>query len=325
LVPYPQWYNGIPPFLGPPLGRTWYDSLQAKFTKRLSHGLTAQVAYTFQKELTNGVNSNTSYLTPNAPLINDIFNTALNKQLSGFDIPQEAIIAFSYITPKWGANSSGLKALSWLTRDWTISGLLRYQSGVLLRTPSSNNNLLTELGVGSSNNPALWGGGTTFQNRVNGQPLFLVNPNSHFDPTTQLVLNPAAWKDVPVGQFGASSPYYSDFRWQRQPAESLSFGRVFRINERMSLQLRAEFYNIFNRLFYALPADSGPNGLAGLAAVNPQTPPAHGNTYQTSNPATTQMGLLSAGFGYVSWVNGGAGSPGAGQPRTGQIVARFSF
>ncbi|MBV9745529.1 MAG: hypothetical protein JO099_17350 [Acidobacteriia bacterium] len=325
LVPYPQWYNGIPPFLGPPLGRTWYDSLQAKFTKRLSHGLTAQVAYTFQKELTNGVNSNTSYLTPNAPLINDIFNTALNKQLSGFDIPQEAIIAFSYITPKWGANSSGLKALSWLTRDWTISGLLRYQSGVLLRTPSSNNNLLTELGVGSSNNPALWGGGTTFQNRVNGQPLFLVNPNSHFDPTTQLVLNPAAWKDVPVGQFGASSPYYSDFRWQRQPAESLSFGRVFRINERMSLQLRAEFYNIFNRLFYALPADMGPNGLAGLAAVNPQTPPAHGNTYQTSNPATTQMGLLSAGFGYVSWVNGGAGSPGAGQPRTGQIVARFSF
>ena len=89
LVPYPQWYGGIPPFLGPPMGDTWYDSLQVKFTKRYSHGLTGQVAYTYQKELTNGVNSNTSYLTPNAPLINDVFDPKLDKQISGFDIPQE--------------------------------------------------------------------------------------------------------------------------------------------------------------------------------------------------------------------------------------------
>ncbi len=101
LVPEPQWYGGIPPFLGPPDGDTWYDSLQVKFTKRYSHGLTAGVAYTYQKELTNGVNSNTSYLTPNAPLINDIFNPAIDKQISGFDIPQELIINFTYTTPKW--------------------------------------------------------------------------------------------------------------------------------------------------------------------------------------------------------------------------------
>ena len=101
-MPEPQWYGGIPPFLGPPDGDTWYDSLQVKFTKRYSHGLTARVAYTYQKELTNGVNSNTSYLTPNAPLINDIFNPAIDKQISGFDIPQELIINFTYTTPKMG-------------------------------------------------------------------------------------------------------------------------------------------------------------------------------------------------------------------------------
>jgi Carboxypeptidase regulatory-like domain len=325
LVPYPQWYNGIPPFLGPPLGDTWYDALQAKFTKRLSHGLSTQVAYTFQKELTNGLNSNTSYLTPDDPLINDIFNPALDKQLSGFDIPQELIIAFSYITPKWQASGSGLHAVSWLTRDWTVSGVLRYQSGMLIRTPASNNNLLSELGVGTSNNPALWGGGTTFYNRVPGQPLFLVNPNSHFDPTTQLVLNPNAWVDAPTGTFGTSAPYYNDFRWQRQPAESLGFGRVFRVSERVSLQIRAEFYNIFNRLFYALPSDSGPNALAGLSAVNPATKASYGNTYQTSNPATTQTGLLSGGYGFVNWVNGGAGTADAAQPRSGQLIARFQF
>ena len=32
--------------------------------------------------------------------------------------------------------------------------------------------------------------------------LISVNPNSHFDPTKQLVLNPAAWADAPGGQFG---------------------------------------------------------------------------------------------------------------------------
>jgi hypothetical protein len=317
LVPYPQWYGGVPPFLGPPDGKTWYDSLQVKFTKRYSHGLTAQVAYTYQKELTNGVNSNTSYLTPDAPLINDIFNPAIDKQLSGFDIPQELIFSFAYTTPKWEANGAGLHALSWFTRDWTLSGLLRYQSGILIRTPPSNNNLLSELGVGEANNPALWGGGTTFQNRVPGQPLFLVNPNGKFDPTTALVLNPAAWTDAPAGQFGESPAYYNDFRWQRQPAESIGFGRVFRIKEGFTLQVRAEFQNIFNRLFYALPTDG--IGIFGAPSANPETPPSHNNCLGST------CGLLSAGYGFVNWVNGGVGTIDAAQPRSGQLIARFQF
>jgi hypothetical protein len=312
LVPYPQWYGGIPPFLGPPMGDTWYDSLQAKFTKRYSHGLTMQAAYTFQKELTNGVNSNTSYLTPDAPLINDVFNPKLDKQLSGFDIPQELIISFTYTTPKLAADSGGMKVVSWLARDWTYSGLLRYQSGVLIRTPPSNNNLLTDLGIGPANNPALWGGGTTFQNRVPGQSLFLVDPNSHFDPTTQLVLNPAAWQDAPAGTFGYTSPYLNSFRWQRQPAESMGFGRIFRIKEGMTLQVRAEFQNIFNRLFYSVPADGV--GIFGLPSTTPQTGASRSNTLGG------QTGLLSGGYGFVNWVQG-AGA----QPRSGQLVARFTF
>jgi hypothetical protein len=311
LVPWPQWYNGIPPFLGPPMGRTWYDSLQAKVTKRYSRGLTVQVAYSWQKELTNGANSNTSYVTPQAPLINDVFNLPTLKQLSGFDLPQTLVIAVSYTTPKLASGSTGgMKAVSWLLRDWTYSAVLRYQSGGLLATPPSNNNLLSDLGRGPANNPALWGGGYTFYNRVPGQPLFSVDPNSHFDPTTQLVLNPNAWVDAAPGTFGASAPYYSDFRWQRQPAENMGFGRLFRIREKFQLQIRAEFTNIFNRLFYSLPSDGA--GFGG--ATNPATPAGYGNAYgNLSN-------LLSSGFGYVNWFNG-AGA----QPRSGQIIARFQF
>ena len=109
------------------------------------------------------------------------------------------------------------------------------------------------LGHWTSQQPRAVGRRHTFQNRVPGQPLFLVDPNSHFDPTTQLVLNPAAWTDAPLGTVRRVAPYYNDFRWQRQPAESLGFGRIFRIKEGMSLQVRAEFQNIFNRMFYSLP------------------------------------------------------------------------
>lgn len=317
LRPYPQW-TGIPPFLGPPLGRTWYDSLQVKMTKRFSHGLSAQVAYTWEKELTDGTNSNTSYVTPSPPLINDVYNYALNKQISGFSIPQELVISFNYTTPKLNADTKGFKALSWALRDWIYSGVLRYQSGQILQTPPSANNLLANLGRGPTNNPALWGGGYTFMDRVPGQPLFNVDPNSHFDPTKQLMLNPNAWQEPPYGTFGTSAPYFNDFRWQRQPAESMAFGRTFRIKERATFMVRAEFQNIFNRVFYSVPSvGSG----FGIAPTFTTTPTANGNSLSGTR------GLLSQGFGYVNWVNGGVFSnTGVGpQPRSGQIVARFQF
>jgi hypothetical protein len=108
LRPYPQWL-GIPPFLGPPMGATWYDALQAKVTKRLSHNLSVQSAYTFEKELTDGTNSNTAYLTSSPPLINDVFNHALNKQISGFSYPNELVISFSYTTPRLAAEYYGFQ------------------------------------------------------------------------------------------------------------------------------------------------------------------------------------------------------------------------
>ena len=306
--PYPQW-NGIPPFLGPPDGNTWYDSLQIKATQRLQHGLSMQVAYTWEKELTNGTNSDFSYVVPSPPLINDVFNKAIDKQISSYSIPQLLIISFNYQTPRFTAGSTGMKALSWVARDWTLGGILRYQSGQILQSPFSANNLLSNMARGPANNPALWGGGYTFLNRVPGQPLFLFDPNGHFDPTQQLALNPNAWVEPAYGTFGASAPYFDDFRWRRQPAESMSFGRVFPIGKegRYRLQIRAEFQNIFNRLFYSTPLDGSPFG-GTYVSVN--TPTLHGNP----------SGTLSQGFGFVNWLNG-AGA----QPRGGQLVARFQF
>jgi hypothetical protein len=185
----------------------------------------------------------------------------------------------------------------------------------LIPTPNSKNNFLNQLQIGNTNggpgsggnNPALWGGGTTFQTEVPGQPLFLKDPNCHcFDPTTTLVLNPAAWQDVPAGQFGAGAPYYNNYRWQRQPAESLSLGRLFPLAKegKVNLNVRIEFQNVFNRTTFSSPTPTNPTAV----------------TLRTNNFSSGAPGALSSAFGFVNTFNG-AGDV----PRSGQIVARLQF
>ncbi len=311
LRPYPQWF-GVPPFLGPPMGDTWYDSLQIKITKRYSHGLTAQAGYTWSKSLTNAANSNTSYLTPDDPVLNDPYNVRTIKQLSGFDQPQVLVVSFSYTTPKaqglLGDKPVG-RAASWLARDWTVGGVLRYSSGSLIQSPASNITLWNTMGIGGTplNGVSNFGGAEPLENYVQGQSCLGVNPNSHFDPTTTLALNPKAWSNQTTETFGDSAPFYTNCRWQRQPAESLSLGRVFHIKEKMQLLVQAQFFNVFNRVFY--PAPTG--------ATTSTTAATFSNPFPGSAAAT---GALNGGYGFVNTLNG-LGT----NPRSGQLVARFTF
>jgi hypothetical protein len=156
--------------------------------------------------------------------------------------------------------------------------------------------------LGAQLDRGIAGAGTTTYFNVNpGQPKLAVNPNCGcFNPQTTQVLNPAAWTDAAPGQWGVSAPYYGGYRWQRQPAESLSLGRNFRMGHegKYTMQVRAEFYNVFNRLFLSAPSTTNP-----------------------SNPALTfTNGVATAGYGSVATV-GGAGA----QPRNGQLVFRFQF
>ena len=117
LRSYPQW-TGVPLFLEPPLGVTWYDSLQAKVTKRLSRGLMVDSAFTWQKQLNLGVGAGTAYLTPAPNLINDVFNRQQLKQISGFSRPFQLVLSFRYTTPGFAADSRARKALSWAAPYW---------------------------------------------------------------------------------------------------------------------------------------------------------------------------------------------------------------
>jgi len=287
LRPFPQ-FNTAPAALWAPLGDTWYDSLQLRVTKRFSHGLNAGYNFTWSKNLQDGVEGDQ----------NDPFNRGQDKYISGLDRPLVSNITFTYAVPAapWVSN----KVLKYVLRDWTMGALLTYASGTPILVPSASANLLSTETFETN----------SYLDRVPGQPLFLQNLNCHcFDPTKTLVLNPAAWALPPAGTWGTSPAYYNDYRSQRHPTENFNFGRTFSIREAMSLSVRAEFVNIFNRT--VLPAPS---------STTPLTAPTcfvSGNTGATG--ACSPGATIASGFGFEQTAALASGA------RTGQIVARFRF
>jgi hypothetical protein len=291
LRPFPQFANI--PVTGDPLGKTWYDSLQTKLTKRFSHGITGTATYTWQKSMDVGVDGNGNITVPNGSgtATNYVNNTVLgaqtSKAISEFDQPQVLTIAASYAMPKIAALG---KVGSYILQDWQVGTLLNYSSGLPIPVPAANN----------STSAALFQGVTMVPT---GQPFYTV-PNLNcacYDPTRVAVLNPAAWVNPGPGQFGGA-PYYTNYRYQRHPGENINLGRTWRIKERMSLNLRVEFSNFLNRTYYNNPT-----------ATNPAVPVTH-------NAST---GALTGGFGYISTVF--SSTTQLAQPRNGTIVARFSF
>jgi hypothetical protein len=275
LRPFPE-YNDALTWWFAPTGDSWYDSLQVKFTRRFSRGLDVSSSFTYQKELCLGA--------VGCAGANDAFNRAENKSLTPSSTPFIWVTAFTYQTPKFTSN----KLVRQVVGGWTWGGILRYASGGLISVASSRTNM----------NTYTFNTNTRF-NRVPGVPLFLEDPNCKcIDPnSTQQILNPAAWVDIATGTWGQGAPYYNDYRWQRQASESMNFGRTFQLRERMSLSIRAEFFNVFNRVYLPQPSSGNP-----LATIT-----------------TNSNGFPTGGFGVITNSSGISGQ------RNGQLVARFQF
>lgn len=268
LRPFPQFSSSLIPIWAP-LGDSWYDSLQLKADKRFSHGLDFTSSFTWSKEQATG------------QAINDVFNRGNQKSLVSSSQPFLFVVGFNYETPRFTSNKFVRNTLG----NWTVGGIMRYGSGLPIPVPTSQSNL----------NALVFQ--STRVNRVPGQPLFLKDPNCHcIDPNKDFILNSKAWQDVPQGQWGYSAPYYNDYRYARQPSEQVSLGRVFKVREHYRLQIRAEFFNVFNRI--VMPNPSATNA----------------SQTQTFNSA----GVPTAGFGRID------ASTVTGQ-RNGQIVARVEF
>ena len=125
------------------------------------------------------------------------------------------------------------------------------------------------------------------------------------------MLNPAAWANPGPGQFGGAANT-TNFSGERRPVENMGLGRMFRIKERVSMNLRVEFVNVFNRTYLNNPTLSG-------TGISPQTAPVC-QLPNGTNGACSQPGLQTvSGFGTINT------STTLYPPRVGQIIARFTF
>jgi hypothetical protein len=280
LRPFPQ-FNDPLAVRWAPLGNTWYDALHLNVTQRQWHGLDLTAAFTWQKELALGSGGNPA--AGGGPT-NNVFDREAQKGLAANSQPFIFVTSFNYRTPR-----ADNKWIGRLLGDWTVGGLLRYASGQLIPVPGSQNQL----------NSLIFQ--TTRMNRVPGVPLFLKDPNCHcIDPRADFVLNPAAWTDAAPGTFGTGAAFYDDYRWQRQLTENMSVGRRFSITGRTFFEIRAEFFNVFNRTSLVIPTNFNNNPLS-TRTFNSRGEPSGGFGY--INPTTTPPSL----------------------PRNGQIVARLQF
>jgi hypothetical protein len=281
-------------YIWAPLGTTWYDSVQAKVTKRFSHNFDFTYSFTFQKEMTRGAETSYNLFATITPQINDVYNRNVNKYISGLSRPFMNVIAASYTTPRV---SSWNKTVSLLLADWQISTVLRFTSAQPIRVPGASSNVGTLLARA----------GGTFANTVPGQSFYVdqngkpVDINGDFDPAATFVLNKDAWTEPPVATFSTSTAYYNNYRGRRHPTENLSLARNIRFGSdgRYNLQLRAEFSNIFNRLWVPDPT----------------------STSASATRTTNSAGITTGGFGYINMQSAAVASG----VRQGQLVARFSF
>ena len=264
------------------LGYSHYNALQVQFQRQLSSGLQALVSYNLSKASDQG---SSDFASVAAASINQIVPPPLTP--ADMDIRNSFAGAISYEipAPSWGSLGNAI------LRDWAVDGLLRVSS-----TPPIN------VTIGAIS-PQI-GLYETQAEIVTGQPYWLPAPGQ---PGGR-VLNPDAFTRPAAGMTGnfprngLRSPFSID-------QTDLALRRRFNLTERVTLDIRAEYFNIFNHPMFGSPGSGdapytfwgyGATAIPGFGQVLP------GNT--TNVDAGLQSPLYAVGG-----------------PRSGQLTLKITF
>jgi len=251
LSPFPQiagsWDQLF--YVGSPVGRSQYDSLQAEVTHRTSNGLTTDMSYTFahQRATTN------SNFQESWGSWTDIQNLSDLSWAGNYIAPYNQSIVKGYVlySLPFGhgrrfVSGSG-RWLNGAVSDWTLGSTLYYSTGTPLSVYS--NNWYPGLSSAVYSNVAP---GADLSRHFNGSKF---NPSDHAD-AGNLYFSPAGLSNPAYGRFGNSGPYVAGLNNFGTASENLAVYKDFRIGERMKLQLRGEFFNVFNRHYFDNPNTS---------------------------------------------------------------------
>ena len=202
------------------IGTSNYNSLQSTLRIRAWHGLTSQFGYTWAHALDNG-----SEYRGVVPL--NSYNLSEEYGNSDYDTRHNFTAAFNYNVPNpaWG------QKFKILTNGWQVASLWSFHTG----QPFNISGGFSRPGCNLVADP-FQGVSHTFSQALGGEQW--VNPAAFNCPTQPAAPAPPFLGDLARNRFYA--PGYGDV--------DLSVFKNIPVTERFKVQLRAEMFNIFNRI-----------------------------------------------------------------------------
>jgi hypothetical protein len=248
LRPYPQYLNVTNNLTSQ--GSSIYHSMQLKINKRLSNGFSILGAYTAGKLLTDTVPFLTGFLDP-TPGIQNVYDRSQERAISTQDIAQRLVISAVWEMPFGRGQrflSDAPRAVDLILGGWQLNGIATFQSGQPLVITT---NIPTTSGATRPNNT--------------GQSAKLDGPvrdrlNEYF--------NRSVFTSPGPFEFGSTPRTLPDVREHGINNWDLSLFKNFAVTERFTLQLRGEFFNMFNRVQFGAPV--GTQGNANFGTINSQ-------------------------------------------------------
>ena len=199
----------------------------------MTAGLSLLGAYTFGKSIDNASGIFSSTGDPNYP--QNSFNMAAERGRSGFDVRHRFSLSYSYDLP-FGKNQKG--AAKALLAGWQTYGVITLQTGrpftvALLPEFDNSNTGISNLGFLGNDRPNLTG-----QAKLDS-------------PTVAKWFNTAAFAVPRFGSFGNAGRNILDGDGYQNV--NFSFLKNTAIKESVTVQFRAEFFNLFNHPNFGLP------------------------------------------------------------------------
>lgn len=234
LLPYPQ-YCSLLAGENENAGSSMYNSFQVKAEKRYSRGLWLLASYTDSKLISTTDDVQVAAVGGAQGGIISPYQRSRNKSLSSEDIPQTLSLAGVYSLP-FGRGQKFLSAgglVGKLVQGWQVSSIFRISSGIPFYIRSSQCNVPSQFAAACI--PALLPGANPF-----------AQSKGNFDPASPL-LNVTSFESANSFNFYlGQGPRIANFRAPGYQNQDFALGKNSRISERVSLDFRAEFFNLWN-------------------------------------------------------------------------------
>ena len=266
--PYPQ-YTGLK-LAGQGNYDSTYHSLQVTVERRFAGAGSLLVAYTNAK-LISDADTLTNWLEASSGSIQDFNNLKAERSLSSQDVPQRLVISYVLDLPfghgkKYLSDSTG--AMDKLIGGWGIDGVTVFQSGFPLVFSNGAANYTTLFGAGSRpnvvsgcNKSAPSGGSAKLNEWFN---------TTCFTSPADFTFGNESRTDSNLRASGINNFDFSLFKRTR-----------FGPDEKIGLEFRTEFFNLFNRTQFAPPNTSVSSSTFGVVS----------STAAGTNPRLIQFGL----------------------------------